>query len=200
MKMMGRMLFGVPGAALLTLLLFLLLAGLIRQTTEVQLSEDRSVSINVTRQLEETSVQQQTDFQRPVLDSPPPPPPAVHDASFRPTVSGQIGELPDFSGTQLDIGTGFNPDRDAQPMVRIPPQYPDMCQARAASRESVNLEFDVTPDGSVVNVQVVGSTNTCFNRAATRAVERWKYQPRIVGGEAQARHGVRTQITFDLGE
>lgn len=194
-----RLIIGLPIAALVTAVMFVILAGMIRQQVDVQLTEDKSVRINVTRQIQDTSTRSSAEFQRPVLDQPPPPPPSVHDASFRPTVSSQIGEIPDFSTANLDIGTGFNPDRDAQPMVRIPPQYPDMCQSRAKDLESVVVEFDVTPDGTVVNARVIDATNACFNRAAIRAVERWKYQPKMEGGQPQPRYGVQTQITFQLG-
>ncbi len=200
MNVFGRFASGLPGAAIVTTILFLILAAMISQRQDIELSEDRSVDINVTRQLQDTSVQAQQEFQRPVLDQPPPPPPSVTDASFRPSVSATIGEVPDFSQAELEIGTGFNPDRDAQPMVRIPPRYPDMCQSRAKALEAVVVEFDVTPEGAVVNTRVVNATNACFERAALRAVERWKYQPKIVDNQAQPRFGVRTQITFQLGE
>lgn len=200
MKSIGRLFTGLPGAVIVTAVLFLILAALIRQDEEVRLSEDRSVEINVTRQLKDTSLEQQAEFQRPVLDQPPPPPPAVNDPSFRPQVSGQIGELPDFSQTNLDIDTGFNPDRDAQPMVRIPPQYPGRCQSRAKPVERVVVRFNVTPEGAVVEPEVIDSTNACFNRAALRAVQRWKYEPKIENNQAQPRYGVRTQFTFRLEE
>ena len=200
MNVFGRFASGLRGAAIVTTILFLILAAMISQRQDIELSEDRSVDINVTRQLQDTSVQAQQEFQRPVLDQPPPPPPSVTDASFRPSVSATIGEVPDFSQAELEIGTGFNPDRDAQPMVRIPPRYPDMCQSRAKSLEAVVVEFDVTPEGAVVNTRVVDASNSCFERAALRAVERWKYQPKIVDNQAQPRFGVRTQITFQLGE
>lgn len=196
-----RLLAGLPGAVLITALLFLLLAGLIRQDGVVQLSEDRSVEINVTRQLEDrTRDQADAEFRRPVLDEPPPPPPATHDPSFRPKVTGQIGELPDFSQAELDIGTAFNPDRDAQPLVRIPPQYPGRCQARADVNERVMVAFDVTPDGAVVNAEVIDSSNSCFHRAALRAVERWKYEPKFENNQPRARHGVHTQFSFRKAE
>lgn len=194
-----RILGGLPGAVIVTALIFLILAALIRQQQDVQLDEDRSVDINVTRQLEDRSLLRPTDFQRPVLDQPPPPPPMVHDPSFRPTMGVQLGALPDL-GVDLDIGTGFNPDRDAQPLVRIPPQYPTQCMNQAREVESVVVEFNVTPEGTVVNVEVIDSTNRCFNRAAMRAVERWRYAPRIVDNEAQPRFGVRTAIDFLVGE
>jgi protein TonB len=111
-----------------------------------------------------------------------------------------MGELPDMSNVDMDIGTGFNPDRDAQPLVRIPPQYPQRCMTRAADREAVTVEFDVTPEGNVVNPRVINASNSCFNRAAMRAVERWRYNPKIVDNVAEPRLGVRTTIEFQLGE
>ncbi|MCH8476498.1 MAG: energy transducer TonB [Wenzhouxiangella sp.] len=192
-----RTLTGLPLAIVVTVGLFLLLASVITRHQDVQLTDDRSVQINVTRQLEDRTQQRPEDFQRPVLDQPPPPPPMVSDPSFRPTLSGQIASVPDIS-TSIDIGTGFNPDRDAQPLVRIPPQYPGQCQRMARPLETVVVEFDVTPEGTVINPRVIDSTNSCFNRAAMRAVERWRYQPRIVNEVAQPRFGVRTAIDFGL--
>ena len=94
MNVFGRFASGLPGAAIVTTILFLILAAMISQRQDIELSEDRSVDINVTRQLQDTSVQAQQEFQRPVLDQPPPPPPSVTDASFRPSVSATIGEVP----------------------------------------------------------------------------------------------------------
>lgn len=195
-----RMSVGLPAAVLVTTIIFLLLAAVISQQDEVRLDDDRSVDINITRQIEDRSQQRPEDFQRPVLDQPPPPPPVVTDPTFRPQLSAQVGAMPDFSGADLDIGTGFNPDRDAQPLVRIPPQYPTQCLRSARPLETVLVEFNVTPEGAVVSPQVINTTNPCFSRAAIRAVERWRYQPRIVDGVAQARIGVRTAIDFQTEE
>ncbi len=193
-----RMATGLPGAVVITTLIFLLLASVIARHQDVELTEDRSIQINVTRQLEDRTTQRPEDFQRPVLDQPPPPPPMVSDPSFRPTMAVQMGALPDLRGADLDIGTGFNPDRDAQPLVRIPPQYPGRCHAAARPLETVVVEFDVTPEGTVINPRVVSTTNSCFNRAAISAVERWRYQPRVINQVAQPRFGVRTAIDFAL--
>lgn len=195
-----RLLGGIPTAAIVTIALFMLLATVITQQQDVQLDDDVSVEINVTRQIQDRSDQRRQDMQRPVLDQPPPPPPTVSDPNFRPSMNVQMGAMPDLSNVDVDIGTGFNPDRDAQPLVRIPPQYPQRCMARARSLETVVLEFDVTPEGSVVNPQVLESTNSCLNRAALRAVQRWRYNPKIVDDVAQPRYGVRTAIDFTLEE
>ncbi len=195
----ARIVTGLPGAFVVTLLIFLLLATVISQQQDVVLTDDRSVQINVTRQLDDRSDQNADDFERPVLDQPPPPPPMVSDPSFRPSMSVQMGAVPDM-GADLNIGSGFNPDRDAQPLVRIPPQYPQRCQRAAGPLETVVVEFNVTPEGNVINPTVINTSNACFNRAAMRAVTRWRYQPRVVDGVAQPRFGVRTAIDFRMEE
>lgn len=200
MSIFLRLLGGIPTAAIVTIALFMLLATVITQQQDVQLDDDVTVEINVTRQIEDTTDRRRQDMQRPVLDQPPPPPPTVSDPDFRPSMNVQMGAMPDLSNVDVDIGTGFNPDRDAQPLVRIPPQYPQRCMGRASSVETVVLEFDVTPEGSVVNPEVLESTNSCLNRAALRAVQRWRYNPKIVDDVAQPRFGVRTAIDFTLEE
>lgn len=200
MSSMIRLFTGLPGAIIVTSVVFVLLALVIQQRQDVVLSDDQAVQINILRQLDDRADQRAEDFQRPVLDAPPPPPPMVSDPSLRPTMDTAIGAMPDFSATDIDIGSGFNPDRDAQPLVRIPPQYPQQCQRTARGTETVTVEFDVTPEGSVINARVLNSSNSCFNRAAMRAVERWRYAPRVVDGNAQPRFGVRTAIDFGMEE
>lgn len=194
-----RLFFGGPLAALVTLGLFLFMAAMISQN--VRLEEEREgVNININPQIDDSDLQNaDKEFKRPTLDTPPPPPPAVSDPSNRPALDGVRAAVPQIE-TNLNIGTGFNPDRDAQPLVRIPPQYPERCMNRAAAEEVVTLQFDVTPDGQTTNIQAINSTNSCLNRAAVRSVERWKYQPKIVDNEAQWRRGVVTAVRFQLAE
>ena len=200
MNSIVRLIFGLPGALIVTALIFVLLATVIQQDQNVELNESATVEINVTRQLQDTQTQNAEDFQRPVLDQPPPPPPNVVETNFRPDMTATIGDLPDLSDVDVEISTNFNPDRDAQPIVRIPPQYPQQCMNRASALEVVTVEFDVTPEGTVVNINVVDSTNSCLNRAASRAVGRWRYNPKIVDGVAQPRFGVRTALDFRLAD
>ncbi|MEM8771813.1 MAG: TonB family protein [Pseudomonadota bacterium] len=193
-----RLFIGVPGAVVVTGFLFLFMAAMIRQEIRLEDEQD-AVNISITAQIQDTDISNASrDIERPTLDAPPPPPPAVNDPSNRPSLDSVTAAVPEINA-DLDIGSGFNPDRDAQPLVRIPPQYPERCQGRASDGgETVAVQFDVTPEGQVTNVSVIDSTNSCFNRAAIRAAERWKYQPKIVDNEAQWRRGVVTQFTFQL--
>ncbi len=194
-----RFIIGLPLAAIVTGGLFLFMSAMISQTLRLE-EEREALKINITAQLEDTDISQANqEIKRPTLDTPPPPPPAVTDPSNRPALDGVRADIPDID-VSLDIGTGFNPDRDAQPLVRIEPQYPERCTSRASAVEIVQVQFDVDPQGQTANAEVVDSTNSCLNRAALRAVGRWKYQPKIVDNEPQWRRGVVTQFRFQLGE
>ena len=192
-----RIIIGIPVAAIVVGALFLVMAGLIRQ--DLNLGETKEVErIEIGQQIQDRELTDTRRFERPTLDEPPPPPPAIQRQNFQPSVEGVQAAPPSFDA-QTDIGTAFNPDRDAQPLVRVPPQGFERCIGSKAATEVVTLEFDVTPAGQVTNVQVVNSTDSCYNRYAVRSAEKWKYQPKIVDGEQAWRRGVRTSIKFQVG-
>jgi protein TonB len=102
--------------------------------------------------------------------------------------------------TNMDIGGpgGMNiAEGDYLPIVRVAPVYP----ARALSRGlegHVDLSFTVTQTGTVIDPLVVFSTSSLFERAATRAVLKFKYKPRVVDGIPVDVPGVKTRITFRI--
>ena len=194
-----RLFMGVPIAVIVTVGLFLFMSIMI--AGDVRLEEEKAgITIDITAQLDDTDLNDASqNIKRPTLDTPPPPPPAVNDPSNRPKLDGARAAIPDLD-VNLSIGAGFNPDRDAQPLVRIKPIYPDRCQGRAGASEAVTVQFDVTPDGQTTNIEVIDAPNLCFNSAAMRSVARWKYQPKIVDNQAEWRRGVVTIIQFNLEE
>lgn len=193
-----RTVIGVPVAGFVVLFLFLAMWAQIRPK-DVPLEEDKEpIKITITNQLEDSELVNQRRFERPKLDAPPPPPPAIERQNFEPQVDGVSAAAPDF-GADVDIGSGFNPDRDAQPLVRVNPTGFERCIDDDAGTELVRLRFDVDPSGNVVNVEVVDSTDRCYDRYAVRAAQRWKYQPKVVEGEQVPRRGVETTIRFEIG-
>ena len=68
-----RLILGVPGAVIVTVGLFLFMAGMIR--SELRLEDEKSaVNIRITQQLEDTDLNNANrEFKRPTLDAPPPP-------------------------------------------------------------------------------------------------------------------------------
>jgi protein TonB len=86
---------------------------------------------------------------------------------------------------------------DYLPIVRVAPVYP----ARALSRGLegyVDLSFTVTMTGTVRDAIILFSTSSLFERAATRAVLKFKYKPRVVDGVPVDVSGVKTRITFRI--
>lgn len=104
--------------------------------------------------------------------------------------------------TNTDIGGpgGMNiAEGDYLPIVRVAPVYP----ARALSRGLegyVDLSFTVTTAGTVRDPVVLFSTSSLFERAATRAVLKFKYKPRVVDGVPVDVPNVKTRITFKIEE
>ena len=97
----------------------------------------------------------------------------------------------------LDLGVVAS-DQDIVPIVRVDPQYP----IRAADRGIegwVEVEFTISAAGTVKKPVVVAShPSSVFNRAAIRAIRKWKYSPKIEDGVAVERMGVNVRINFTL--
>jgi protein TonB len=111
-----------------------------------------------------------------------------------------INVAPPTVARNADIGGpgGMNiAEGDYLPIVRVAPVYP----ARALSRGlegHVDLSFTVTTAGTVRDPVILFSTSSLFERAATRAVLKFKYKPRVVDGVPVDVPGVKTRITFQI--
>ncbi|MGA8205879.1 MAG: energy transducer TonB [Woeseiaceae bacterium] len=102
--------------------------------------------------------------------------------------------------TDTNIGGpgGMNiAEGDYLPIVRVAPVYP----ARALSRGLegyVDLSFTVTATGTVRDPVILYSTSSLFERAALRAVLKFKYKPRVVDGVPVEVPNVKTRISFQI--
>lgn len=140
----------------------------------------------------------------PVLPvDPPPPPPAVDiQTSQLPgtDLAIPIGNIPPIEVDGIGDGdVNFNrADTNAQPIVRIPPVYPVREAERGVEGDCL-LQFDVTTQGSPVNIQVLECASSGFARESVRAVERWRYNPRVRNGVPEMYRGVQTRLEFNLG-
>jgi protein TonB len=113
-----------------------------------------------------------------------------------------INVAPPTVATETNIGGpgGMNiAEGDYLPIVRVAPVYP----ARALSRGLegyVDLSFTVTTTGTVRDPVVLFSTSSLFERAAIRAVLKFKYKPRVVDGVPVDVPNVKTRISFQIEE
>ncbi len=62
----------------------------------------------------------------------------------------------------------------------------------------VDVRFDITRIGAVVNEQVLYSTNRGFERSALKAIAKWKFDPRVVDGKPKPQFGVEKRIRYEL--
>jgi len=143
----------------------------------------------------------------PLPKKPPPPPPPLSVAEQAP-VSMKLApmEMPRFTppgvrggpflGTLGQVGAGST-DAELIPLVKIAPRYPR--RAALAGKEGwVKLEFTVTETGAVKDVTVVEAhPRGLFDRAAKRAILKWKFKPKVVEGKPVARRAVQV-IEFKL--
>jgi len=111
-----------------------------------------------------------------------------------------INVPPPSVSTDANIGGpgGMNiAEGDYLPIVRVAPVYP----ARALSRGLegyVDLSFTVTTAGTVRDPIILFSTSSLFERAASRAVLKFKYKPRVVDGVPVDVPNVKTRISFQI--
>lgn len=110
-----------------------------------------------------------------------------------------IGALAVDTSLAVDTGASLSAsDGEYLPIVKVAPVYPSRAQARGIEGW-VLLEFTVTETGAVINPSVIDAEpKSTFDRAAMKAVERFKYKPRVVDGKPQVVHGVQHLITFKL--
>ncbi|MDE0519004.1 MAG: energy transducer TonB [Bdellovibrionales bacterium] len=93
---------------------------------------------------------------------------------------------------------GANLGSEVTPLVRIEPQYPRKA-AMQGIEGWVRLQFDITPTGMVSGVQVLGAKPpNIFNRAAIKALRKWKYRPKVENGKPVEQKGLKVQLDFKL--
>lgn len=131
----------------------------------------------------------------------PPPPELDLSRPVRPDLD--LDAMSIALAHQVDLGAGpdfgdMGSDQDIVPIVRVNPQYP----IRAADRGIqgwVEVQFTISAAGTVKNPVVVeADPATIFNRAALRAIRKWKYSPKIEEGVAVDRPDVRVRLHFNL--
>jgi len=89
-------------------------------------------------------------------------------------------------------------DSDAVPVVRVNPLYPPRALERG-TEGWVELRFSISASGTVEDAEVTKShPGKVFDRAALRAVRRWKYNPKIKDGNPVERHGITVRLEFRL--
>jgi len=191
-----------PLAAILTVLIFLAMRALISKEFQPQDKAER-LSFEINPKVEDIKViERETKVDKVKKVITPPPPPQIERAKAdKPTekIASIEGAIPEFEAPKIDA-QNFKiavSDRDAQPLVRIPPQIP----SRFLSGDNsgyCKAEFDVSPEGKPFNVRTSICTNRSLETATIKSIQKWKYNPKIVDGRSVSRSGVQTTVKFNL--
>jgi periplasmic protein TonB len=200
--MMGRYVFSIVTGTLVTLgLLFTM--HLLVAYGEKAMTEPRA-----RHQLEFVRVKHTENVQTEEVKPAKPPPPEVppeappQDRDNIEPNAATINVTPPSVSNDGQIGGPRGmifAEGDYLPIVRVAPVYP----ARALSRGIegyVDMGFTVTTAGTVKDPVVLFSTSSLFERAASQAVLKFKYKPRVVDGQPVEVPGVKTRVTFKIEE
>lgn len=190
----------LTGGALTTFALFYLMQALIHQEFA---AAPRSIEVDLESMfLEEWTPDPVIDTPRPprpeepaqLPDLPPPPAYAKNDTGFGVRLTGGTVAPPPQTGTD---GL-FSASNNALPLVKTTPTYPQRALARGIEGYVV-VQFDVNEQGLVVNAAVLYAEPAgVFDSAALKALERWRYQPKVDDGRPVMMYGLQQKLSFTL--
>jgi len=205
-----RLPVAIVGAIFMALTLFYVMNYMISQGSgKINKSEDYSVVDFVRLKREpETRLKRRVIPKKPPLPKAPPPPPELKIARSNnvamPQLKMEMPRIPvsgvtggPFMGQMVTNTGAAMGDGELIALMKIAPRYPR--KAALAKKEGwVKLEFIVTEQGTVKDVIVIDAKpRRLFERAAKRAILKWKFKPRIVDGKAVPRKAIQT-IEFKL--
>ena len=82
--------------------------------------------------------------------------------------------------------------------MMMAPEYPESA-ARRRLEGYVNVRFDITKTGATANVEVIDAMpEGVFDKAAIKAVKRWKYTPPMQEGEPIEFYGMAKRVVFEM--
>ena len=87
--------------------------------------------------------------------------------------------------------------RQYLPIAKEAPDYPQRALDRNIEGECT-VAYTVTPQGQVRNPQVVGQCHPLFVKPSLAAAKRFRYQPRVVNGQAVAVANVKNTFTYKI--
>jgi len=117
--------------------------------------------------------------------------------------SDAVGEIIPIMDTSMELekatslGAGGG-DSGVTPLVRIEPEYPPRAKQQGIEGW-VEVEFTISPVGTVQDAVVIGAKPPfVFDRAALRAIRKWRYSPKTVDGVAVVRPGIQVRLRFEI--
>lgn len=110
-----------------------------------------------------------------------------------------IGDVQIGQGQIEQKQIGVQISTNVIPLFRIPPRYP----MRAANRRIegwVKIEFTITKEGTVKDAVVIDAKpKKIFNKAALKAIGRWKFKAKVLDGEVFEQRAIQV-LKFKLSK
>lgn len=190
------------GAAVVTFSLFWVMQALIGVAGRIDESE-RGRVVEFVRLKKESAAEAKKRRlpQKHEQEEEPPPPPLNLAKNLRPDQN--VGNLiPIFDGNAGLIGGpdlgAIASDTEEIPLVRVNAMYPERARQRGIEGW-VDVSFTITATGAVKDPMVIAShPGKIFNRAALKAIRKWKYNPKVEDGAAVERPGVKVRMRFEM--
>lgn len=200
-KRLAKALMLGGSGVVITAALFVLMAQLIKQdkTNVTEVKPIHLEPIIYQPEDETTIVRPKIKPIEQVIKTPP-----VQKTEPKPEPNDGLNNLSLFThvpNTKLDINIGFNATQgnmQASPQFRVDPTYPPEA-SRSGTEGWVKLGFTVSASGSVSDIEVIESQPArVFDRAARRALKKWKYKPKLVDGKPVSQTGMVVVLDFKL--
>ncbi|WP_196140898.1 energy transducer TonB [Aliikangiella sp. G2MR2-5] len=204
---MHRILTGLGIGSSITVALFALMSFLIK--SNVELPEDEVIPpVDFSMKIDEKPLElidRKPPEKKELPKEPPPPKTTVSDKPNKPelkTINFKVAGLkPGLKGdTYLGKpgGHGGVSDGDAIPMVVIQPTYPRK-PAMEGVEGWVKFKFTIATDGTPKDIEVVDANpRKTFEKAARKAIYKWKFKPRIVDGRPVEQPNMTYTLNFKL--
>lgn len=202
MNTFGKWIVVTPVAAVMTAGLFMGMRGLISGEWQPQ-EKSRAQKFEINPVVQDLKIPEgRTRIQKlKRVETPPAPPKIAREQAAKPSepIAKVAKAVPVFKmpkltqdAFKLDIS-----DRNAQPLVRIPPISPARFLEGNYSGHC-RVRFDVSAEGSPYNVDAYSCTTPILSSATVKSVQKWRFNPKVLNGRNVAMTGVENRVTFRL--
>ncbi len=211
LKTYKNYIYPILGGIFLTLTLFYIMTLLISQKKSLSKINTDNIFINFlsSKEIDELKTKDRRLPQKPKEIQTPPTTPKLNTQPNTPqkpklSIPQQSLKLPksilnknSFSIFGNDAVHSYG-DSEVTPIVRIEPNYPRKA-AIIGAEGFVILQFDITAFGTITNISILQSSPPqIFNNSAIRALQKWKYKPKIVNNKPVMQKNLKVRLDFKL--